>query len=231
MPDAHIIIQGRLSSSRLPGKALLPICGIPSLVLCALRAANRGGKAMVATSVHSSDDALIETLQRHHIPFVRGPLEDVLGRYELATSRLPNDDVVVRLTGDNMVPDEDFVEQLRKEFLLQDVPYLGTWSPLDKLPYGLSAEVFRVRTLREAHAAASTAYDREHVTPWIRKKYGARIFTPSCLRSDLSHLRCTLDDFEDYLRLLRLFKDIANPVDISWADLVVKLSALTDEPS
>lgn len=230
MPEAHIVIQGRLSSSRLPGKALLPIGGLPSLVLCARRAANRGGKVLIATSTHSSDDALTQTLQQHHIPFVCGPLDDVLGRFELATRGLPDDDAVVRLTGDNLLPDGDFVQQLTKAFFMEDAPHLGTSSPIDRLPYGLSAEIFRVRTLREAHVFATAAADREHVTTWIRRQYGTRIFTPTGLPKDFGHLRCTLDDFDDYLRLLKLFEAVADPVYTPWVDLVGKLSELPDEP-
>jgi spore coat polysaccharide biosynthesis protein SpsF (cytidylyltransferase family)/aryl-alcohol dehydrogenase-like predicted oxidoreductase len=229
MPETHIIIQGRLSSSRLPGKALLPIGGMPSLVLCAVRAASRGGKVVVATSTHSSDDVLAEILQRQGIATTRGPLGDVLARFELATRGLPDEDAVVRLTGDNVVPDGEFIKQLEKVFYQEGFTHLGTSSPLDHLPYGLSAEIFRVGVLREAHAAATTTYDREHVTPWIRRQYGTRLFTPVSVNEDYSHLRCTLDNFDDYLRLLKLFGS-PNAADAPWHELLVRLSDLSGVP-
>jgi spore coat polysaccharide biosynthesis protein SpsF len=229
MPETHIIIQGRLSSSRLPGKALLPIGGIPSLILCARRAANCGGKVVVATSTHPSDDALVEILQKQGIAVVRGPLDDVLGRFELATRGFPEEDAVIRLTGDNVVPDGDFMQQIERAFYQQASAHMGTKSPLDGLPYGLSAEIFRLGVLREAHAAATSAYDREHVTPWIRRKYGTSLFKPAGLSADYSRLRCTLDNFDDYLRLLKLFGS-SNAIDVPWSELVTRLAELPDAP-
>src|SRR5579864_8401602 len=93
------IIQARMSSIRLPGKALLPVAGYPSAVLAALRAGNLGDEVVVATSNHSSDDSLAAQLSSHNIRVFRGPLDDVLGRYYLAVATLPDDCIVVRLTG------------------------------------------------------------------------------------------------------------------------------------
>jgi spore coat polysaccharide biosynthesis protein SpsF (cytidylyltransferase family)/aryl-alcohol dehydrogenase-like predicted oxidoreductase len=230
MREPYILIQGRLSSSRLPGKSLLPIVAMPALVLCARRAMNRGGNVLVATSSHSSDDALVQALEKHRIPVMRGSLDDVLSRFEAATRELADNDTVVRLTGDNMLPDGDFVQLLAKEFEARGTRYLGTSSPRDGLPYGLSAEIFHAGALREAHRDATAVYDREHVTPWIRRKYGAEIFHPAELAGDFSHLRCTLDDFDDYVRLLKLFETVTDPLQISWLDLVRKLSGSPDEP-
>jgi hypothetical protein len=111
-----IIMQARSSSSRLPGKAMLPVGGYPSAALAALRAGNLGLETLVATSAEPSDDGLADVLTdvlgKHGIRVVRGPLEDVLARYALAVNELPEDSVVVRLTGDNVLPDGDLVREL-----------------------------------------------------------------------------------------------------------------------
>src|SRR5258706_7202277 len=116
MASCRIVIQARLSSTRLPGKSLLPIKGIPVAALCALRAANRGADVVVATSTDPSDDALAGKLAEYSIKVARGPLNDVLDRFALATADLAASDLVVRLTADNVFPDWDFVEQLVPEF-------------------------------------------------------------------------------------------------------------------
>ena len=76
-----VVIQSRLSSSRLPGKALLPIKGIPIIVLAVKRAANTGKNVIVVTSIDPSDDELCETLERHNIQYLRGSLNNVLDRF------------------------------------------------------------------------------------------------------------------------------------------------------
>ena len=110
------IVQARSRSSRLPEKALLPVAGYPTAILAALRAQNRGGDVLVATSSDPSDDRLASEFERHGIRVFRGPLDDVLSRYELATADLPDDCIVVRLTADNVVPDGELVEELALGF-------------------------------------------------------------------------------------------------------------------
>jgi spore coat polysaccharide biosynthesis protein SpsF len=219
-----------LSSSRLPAKALLPVAGMPSVVLSAKRAGNTGADVVVATSTDFSDDPLVKTLVSAGIPYIRGPLDDVLGRFELAACDLLPSSIVVRLTADNIFPDGEFIEEIVRVLMSKNLKYLGTYSPIDNLPYGLSAEAFTVEVLREASAEATSEYDREHVTPWIKRKFGLEIFKPGKLTDDLSHLRCTLDTFDDYLRLTKLFSDIRDPVEVPWYVLCDKLSKDPDEP-
>ena len=61
--NSIIVIQSRLNSSRLPAKALLPICDIPMVVLVAKRAANSGKRVLVVTSENESDDLLCKYLK------------------------------------------------------------------------------------------------------------------------------------------------------------------------
>ena len=107
-----IVIQARCSSSRLPGKVLLPVAGYPIAVLVAKRAATKGFPVVVATSTDSSDDILASTLRDYGLQVVRGPLEDVLGRCLMAIQNVSDDTAIVRLTADNLFPDGAFVEEL-----------------------------------------------------------------------------------------------------------------------
>ncbi len=227
-----VIVQARMSSRRLAGKAMLPVGGYPSAVLAALRAGNLGVETMVATSAEPSDDILADVLGKHGIRVVRGPLEDVLARYALAAAEQPEDCVVVRLTGDNVVPDGDLVRELVSDFAESNVEFLSQDSPRSHLPYGLGGEVFTVATLRRASALATTAHDREHVSPWIRRNCDVKIHVPQALCAvDFSHLRCTIDDEEDYQRICQLFAVVADPVHANWFDLTKKLAMLPGEPA
>jgi len=103
------------------------------------------------------------------IPVVRGPVEDVLGRFVEATADLPDEALVVRLTADNVFPDADLIGMIVDEFLRKGTTSLVAATPESGLPYGLAAEVFRCGVLREAAQNAVTQYQREHVTPWINR--------------------------------------------------------------
>jgi spore coat polysaccharide biosynthesis protein SpsF len=233
-PPLRIIIQSRLSSSRLPAKALLPLGGLPSVLLCARRAARTGIDTLVATSREPSDDVITRRLEAQGLRCFRGALDNVLQRYADASRDLPDAALIVRLTADNVFPDGDFVAILVRAFREQGVEYLATGAPRAQLPYGLSAEVFSAAALRAAAREATTAFQREHVTPWIRAHCRRGEFRSPLPPNwgDLSRLRCTLDSLSDYLRLERVFRDLspAEAVALPWRQLVERLAALPDTP-
>jgi len=210
---------------------MLPVSGYPSAVLAARRGGNVGIETVVATSDEASDDVLADALAKYGIRIARGPLDDVLARYALAAKDLSEDSLVVRLTGDNVVPDGELARELVADFVGRGVEYVSQECPQSGLPYGVGGEAFTVATLRRAHALATSAHDREHVTPWIRRNCRVRIQAPQSLRGvDFSHLRCTIDDEEDYQRIVRLFEGVADPVHAGWLELTKKLAALPEEP-
>jgi spore coat polysaccharide biosynthesis protein SpsF len=196
-------------------------------VLAGLRAMRGGVPLRMATSDDASDDELARLLTQHGLDVIRGSLPDVLGRYVKATEGLPEEEIVVRLTADNVVPDGDFVNELVAEFERSGCDYLGGDVPENRMPCGLKGEVFRVSMLRRAATAATEAYDREHVTPWMIRNTGSGIFTSHRLAGeDLARFRCTVDTREDYDRVRSLFEGVADPVSIRWDELVRRLVAL-----
>jgi spore coat polysaccharide biosynthesis protein SpsF len=228
-----VVLQARTMSTRLPRKALLPMAGYPSAVLAALRAANQGHTVLAATSDDAGDDELALAFGNYGIEVFRGPLNDVLLRYYLCTSNLPDGSVVIRLTGDNILPDGKFIEELLSAFLQSGSEYLGVNFPQCRLPYGMFGEVFFVDSLRRANASASSAHDREHVGPWMARNCRAASY---CYRSsdgesDYSRLRCTIDDADDYNRIVRLFEGVQDPVRADWLELMKRLALLPGEPT
>lgn len=227
------VIQARVSSSRLPGKALLPVGGLPLAVLVAKRAASTGRRVVVATSTASSDDVLVRTLEEHGIATVRGSLDDVLGRFLLATADLADDAPFFRLTADNALPDGAFLDEMEADFLASGADYMTCSADDSGLPYGMSAEITRANALREAAAKARTPYDREHVTPYIRRHREAARFRRYHALA-LGHFRCTIDLLEDYLSIEHIFHKAEDgaedPVAVSWRQLVERLKEAPGQP-
>ncbi len=232
--NSRILLQARTSSSRLPGKALLPMAGLPLAVLCGLRLMNTGREVLLCTSEDTSDDLLVETAGRHGLQVCRGSLEDVLSRFHGCTQDMADADWVVRMTADNPVPDGGFVDGLLHEIASMGLDYYATSSPRDGLPYGLSAEVMSVGALREAHRHAETAFDREHVTQWILRHLNSGLVDGAKLTGgrDLAHLRCTVDTLAEYLFMDAVFKKAGqDPVAVGWHDLVNMLEAMPESPA
>jgi spore coat polysaccharide biosynthesis protein SpsF (cytidylyltransferase family)/aryl-alcohol dehydrogenase-like predicted oxidoreductase len=217
----RVVIQSRLSSSRLPGKALMPVGGMPLIELVARRASRSGHEVVVATSEEHYDDRIAEHLDRVGIAVVRGPLDDVLGRFVAATADLGPDDRVVRLTGDNPVTDAALVDELLAAMEVSGNIYGRV--DIEQAPEGLGAEAFSVKVLRDAGEQAATPYDREHVTPWLRRELGELLFVPAQCPPDPRQYRCTIDVLADYDRVASLFADLADPVGMHWSELITEL--------
>lgn len=217
-------IQARTNSSRLPGKVLMPIGGLPLAVLAAKRAAfNSDYDVKILTSIESTDDHLCRILQENNVAYFRGDLNNVLRRFVSAFSDYSDDTVVVRLTADNVFPDSTFINEVVSYFVKNKMSYLCANGDKSGLPYGASLEVIQLECLREADKNVISKFDREHVTPYVRRMNGDSYY--KAINDDQYNLlRCTVDNFDDYLRMTSLFSEVANPISIEMSQLIKKLS-------
>lgn len=221
MPRTRVVIQSRLNSSRLPGKAMLTIAGMPLIELVARRAGRTGHEVVVATSAEQYDERIASHLHSVGIEVVRGSLDDVLGRFVQATADLEETDRVVRLTGDNPLADADLVDELVAAVESSGHTYGRV--DIERVPEGLGAEVFTVRALRDADEQATASYDREHVTPWMRRTLGELLFVPTGCPDDANAYRATVDVLGDYVRVSSLFDGEADPVGQPWPSMMTRL--------
>jgi spore coat polysaccharide biosynthesis protein SpsF len=192
-----LILQGRLDSTRLPGKALLPL-GEKPMILRAMEALKR-----VAADIHilaCPEDCLgaFEPLAASAgFVLVAGPKEDVLGRYCVAI-RQSRADWVIRATADN-----PFVFADAASALLQEGRSLGAdYSGYRSLPYGAGVEVARSAALLRAGAEAVLEPEREHVCPYLYD-HGELFLLhrpPAPLPWRRPEIRLTVDTAEDYER-------------------------------
>lgn len=218
----RVVLQSRLSSSRLPAKALLTLAGRPVVVLAAQRAGNTGADVVVATSSEPEDDAIADALADVGIRCFRGSLHDPLQRFVRATADLQPQDLVVRLTGDNVVPDGAFVNDLVAHMHEHGESYVRVTT--DGL-HGLGAEVFTVDLLRRAEADSDDAYDHEHVTPWIRRHTGDLTYVPA-LTGPAARVRCTIDALHDYRVAVAALRGLPDPVAVPWRELADRWAAV-----
>src|SRR5437016_2300293 len=100
------IIQARMTSTRLPGKVLMPILGEACLqrMIERLRNSKHLDDIIVATTVNKTDDAIVELCKKLDCHYYRGSEEDVLGRV-LEAAQLHATDVIVEIPGDNICVD------------------------------------------------------------------------------------------------------------------------------
>lgn len=226
MSRTRVVIQSRLSSSRLPGKALMTIGGMPLVELVARRASRTGHEVVVATSTEAYDDRIAQHCAAVGLDVVRGSLDDVLGRFVLATEDLEPQDRVVRLTGDNPFADSGLVDELLDATAASGCTYGRV--DIDRSPEGLGAEVFTADALRRASESTSDPYDREHVTPWLRRALGELLLVPKGAPADVRAYRATVDTLHDMVRVSTVFDGVGDPVGIRWQELMARLVERVD---
>ena len=214
-----VLIQSRQSSSRLPGKALLPIGDYPMVILAAKRATNTGLNVRVITSTDQSDDAICEVLEKYEIGYFRGSLNNVLKRFNDALVDYSDSTKVFRLTADNVLPDGAMLDEMESVFNSASSDILSCDSVKSCMPYGVSAELTTVGWIRRAYKNAKDEYDTEHVTPFIHRN-GNRDYFQSKRIIGYQNLRVTVDTLDDYLFVRSLFGGAENPCNESINTLI-----------
>ena len=201
---AAIVVQARMGSSRLPGKSLAPIAGRSLLARVVERLKTRADLPVVlVTTTLLEDDLLCEEAERLEIAVLRGSADDVLGRYAFAASVL-GVSAMVRATADNPAVDLDSPYRTLEILQRSGADYVVDYG----LPLGATVEAIAVPALVRASALASDAYDREHVTPFIRRDARSRAvdaLAPTALRRP--DLRFTVDTADDLDYMRRVYQE------------------------
>ena len=219
------IIQARMSSTRLPGKVIKPIGGIPAILLMIrrLQTAKNIDHILVATSLDVSDDELVKIVESSGFDCYRGNLSDVLARFYSA-AQVSHADIVVRITGDCPLVDPEIVDQVVSKLIESQSDYATNTLP-PTYPDGLDVEAFTFKSLESAYMQAKLTSEREHVTPFIRNH--PELFKIVNIEGDrdLSHLRWTVDYLDDYHFVNRLI-ELVDVEDITKACFVDFVSAI-----
>jgi spore coat polysaccharide biosynthesis protein SpsF (cytidylyltransferase family) len=95
------------------------------------------------------------------------------------------------------------------EFIDSGLKYLSTTGDSTGLPYGMSAEVMYLNSLREASIKTKDSFDCEHVTPYVRRKYGDNTYS-KLNHLKLTDLRCTIDTLDDYLYMAKILHNVSD---------------------
>jgi spore coat polysaccharide biosynthesis protein SpsF len=206
------IIQARMSSTRLPGKVLLPLGNNTVLgqVIQRVKSCRRLDEVIIATTDAPEDDAIVRECERLQTAWFRGSLTDVLARYH-AAARARAVEVVVRITSDCPLLDNILLDTMVEKFRAasQNAPGLDYLSNTLRRTYprGLDAEIFTFAALKKSHEQAAADFEREHVTPYIyRHPELFRLFSYEAAEDHSDH-RWTLDTPEDYQLLQAVYQE------------------------
>ena len=219
----YVLIQARSSSARLPFKSLLNINEYSSIELLYKRIRSKSYKTVVLTSNDSSDDYLAYLLNKKKINFFRGSLFNVKKRFLSFTEKFKNEDIIVRLTGDNLFIDKKLIKLAIKRIITSQNNYLFIGNKFSNLPLGISVEIFTCSHLRRNNNFSKL--DKEHVTYSFDKLENNSIKIKN-EKKNWTRLICTMDYLENYHSIKKTFELIKNPLTASWQKLLSLLEKI-----
>lgn len=162
-------LQARMSSTRLPGKVLMEVCNKPLLELMVerIRFSKACDDVVILTSEDPSDDPIEEFCISRGINYFRGDLFNVLSRFYYGCKKF-NPEHVVRLTADCPLIDSEILDHVVDSHINSKSDYSANCIEYT-YPDGLDVEVFTFKLLENTFLGATSSFDKEHVTPFMRK--------------------------------------------------------------
>lgn len=192
-----VILQARMSSSRLPGKVMMEVNGEPMIYRQIKRILKSEfvDDLIVATSMDKSDDELVDFLISKQIKVFRGSLNNVFQRFlQIVDSYSPSN--IIRLTADCPLVMPELIDEMIRFFQELRPDYLSN-SLVPSYPDGLDIEILSSNTLRELNEIALSELELEHVTLGIYQRTEMFKIMNYSTNPDLSSLRWTVDYQED----------------------------------
>lgn len=218
------IIQARMGSSRLPGKVLADLHGVPLLqwLIERTKCAPSLDKIVVATGDALENTSIVDWVAGLNDPFVQffiGDEIDVLERYYFA-AKTHGADLIVRLTADDPIKDPSIIEKALETLMSE--PHCDYCSNTIEASYpeGLDIEVFTFDALSRAHHNAILPSEREHVTPYIWKRpevFNCRQFH---MDRNLSQWRWTIDTPHDLEVMRHVLSKYQNYRTVGYQELI-----------
>lgn len=221
--NAVILIAVRMSSTRLPGKALIELEGRTTVehLIDRLKGARVPKAIVLCTSTHPDDRVLLDMAERNGIKAFAGSEDDVMDRFLRAGER-EGAEIVVRVTGDDILIDPVHLDKLVFHLFEKNADY----ACMTGLPKGTECEVISYQALRTAHERAFDSRWTEYMTYYLKVP---ELFTVADMPVEERYtrkFRLTLDYAEDLDVLRAVFRNLYRKGEVfSLDELIAFLDA------
>jgi len=201
-------IEGRMGSTRRPGKTMAEIMGRPMLELLVerLQRVSRIDQIVLATTTKEEDQCIEDLAHQLGVGWFRGSNEDVLDRVLKAAGKYKAD-WIVELCGDGPLVDWDLIDRALYLFDTGKYDYISNMRE-DTWPIGVNVQLFPFKVLAEVAELTQDPADREHVSLYIyehpeRYRLCNIVAPPELHRPDL---RLVVDTEEDLTLMRSIFE-------------------------
>jgi len=209
------IIQSRLSSTRLPHKALADLCGKPMIVRVVERVMQVQGIEIVVAVPSEDAEAYIEILkpnEKLNCYLLHGDSVNVWSRFKTSINYFDqiedSVDIIVRITGDCCLILPDVIATMLDDFAA--LTHAEMWAFMDndttttKFPDGLDVEIFTKKAFLEC--LPESHQEREHVTLAMKRKMAKMDYLHGHSLYDWPNIKLSVDTQEDLDRARKIYQ-------------------------
>lgn len=213
--SVNVIITARMGSSRLKGKALLPLKGKPALqwIIERIRMSLYVDDIIVAMPDTSLNKPIEDLCIKLDCIYFKGSEDNVLDRFYKATKNFESD-IIVDITGDCPCVDYKLLDDFLLLFDNNESEYAS--NVIDRtFPRGIDIQIFTKEALEKVYNEVDNKIDQQHVTSWMYlnpksyTKFKKHSFMDNN-KTDFKNVRLTLDTEEDYELLCLLYEVLPN---------------------
>lgn len=183
------IVNARMHSTRFPGKLMQELWGgkpVLEMFLERMKTVESWDHLILSIQKHPDNEPLKQIAEKlkvevheSSLPLLQSGAEDVLGRTKEAADNY-HANTIIRVTSDNPALHRDIIHRACMNYYMNrnGCNYVSNcWHGADgkRFPRGMEVEVFSYGALLQAdeetkpNGKMPSEYDREHVTPFIRR--------------------------------------------------------------
>jgi len=194
------VCLARMTSSRLPGKLMLPLSSGTVLDLVYDKISSIGTRVIFAIPDNSENQILAEALECKKIDFCRGSEDNVLDRF-LSCAQLGEEKIMHRFNCDNVLFSEEYFRQCLDVVESNYDDYDVFSNTHCQNHSGQSFEAIKLSKVT-SHSSA-TRFEREHVFPFFYNNRGLKRLDIPCPMGNCF----PLDTVEDYEAMKKILDD------------------------
>ena len=125
----NVVIPARYESTRLPGKPLLEIAGVPMVIRTAIRANESGAKVVI---IATDDERIMDAAQEYGFDALMTDKEHISGTdrvLDVANQKgWLKDEIIINVQGDEPLIDPELIKLLAMALEKKDVNYVSACS-------------------------------------------------------------------------------------------------------
>lgn len=204
------VIQARINSERLAGKAMLEILGKPMIwhIYCRLKNSKLLTDVVISTGEFTNNAPICKYAQNHNIPYFSGSEIDLIDRLYQTAVKLEAD-AIVRITADCPLADPKIIDKLISEFIEKHDQYdIVTNCQVRTFPHGLDVEIYSTDILKKLWQEIKEPQLREWFPFYIEKNPTQFRILNIKNSVDQSNLRWTVDYPEDFEFIKQIYQNL-----------------------